>query len=211
MGDNMTNIGPIDIDAVLPSPLDGQVAIELADNVQFGQQSHLIFSIELDDLGADIDAGLKSRGDLETDHWSRRLYWVKTEKIEGRGDHIFIKARLRYEQWQRLPFGGSIRVFRETKSVEISAKPIFKGSDIEMKYSVNIKGLPGFIEKLLIRNFGVPLAGIVDLYKANNGRLEDFEPRIDEYAFSGDATKLQFRFKLSFLMPEDIKDLFVLT
>lgn len=108
-------------------------------------------------LFAALDSTMKAKGDLERDHWSRRIYWVgNTRPVSGVGvreDHLRLETRIRYEQWTKVDLLFSelkTRLFQDTKTVvwlfTIPASELWNVAVVARV--LNIRNFPNWLESV---------------------------------------------------------------
>ena len=104
-----------------------------------------------------IDKYLIEKGDLETDHWSKRVYWRGSTEMRQGGDELSLSSRVTYDQWVRIELLGTeikTRLLQDTKWIEWTLKIASAGLDsLRLVVEVtNIKGLPSFIKDDLFKD-----------------------------------------------------------
>ena len=84
-----------------------------------------VSALLLPELLGVLDAKLSSMGDLERDHWSRRIYWRGSTRflseIGKETDRLMLSTRVTYDQWTTIDLlldELKTRVFEITKTVE---------------------------------------------------------------------------------------------
>ena len=104
-----------------------------------------------------LDAKLSSMGDLERDHWSRRIYWRGSTRflseIGKETDRLMLSTRVTYDQWTKIDLlfdELKTRVFEITKTVEwVFWIPESDLSGVTLRGKVtNIKDFPNWLEDL---------------------------------------------------------------
>ena len=161
------------------------------------QPGFLIYSsVLLPSLPRQIDEYLTAQGDLERESWSRRVYWRGSTGISHGGESLGLRSRVTYDQWTRVDLLlGELktRLFQDTKWVEWEIKiPPARLDELRLVGEVtNIKGLPDFIDDLLVGDFRteieVPLpsscgsCSCEDLAERLNGKFRgaEFTPSDD--------------------------------
>ncbi|MDD9986731.1 MAG: hypothetical protein OXQ31_10700 [Spirochaetaceae bacterium] len=119
-------------------------------------------SVLLPSLPRQIDEYLTAQGDLESEHWSRRVYWRGSTVIRHGGESLGLRSRVTYDQWARvnLLFDElKTRVFQDTKWVEWELTiPPARLDELRLVGEVtNIEGLPDFIDDLLVDHFATEI------------------------------------------------------
>lgn len=111
-----------------------------------------IAAVLLPQLFPVLDATMKQMGDLEKDHWSRRIYWIGDTRvlteIGQEADHLRLATRIRYEQWLRALI--ETRLLRDTKTVDWMFK-IPQGDLWNLTVLgkvLNIRDFPNWLEDL---------------------------------------------------------------
>jgi hypothetical protein len=139
----------ISVDRAIPY---GETTVGRIDNITVSVGTLTVAAVLLPELFRALDEEMKSRGDLETDHWSRRIYWIGNTKVlseTGKDtERLSLSTRIRYEQWVRL---GKFRVGRSTNTVDWRFWiPASAMSDISLHGEItNIRDFPNWLEDLL--------------------------------------------------------------
>ena len=102
---------------------DGNV-IGRVDNLRLSAGNLTLSVLFFSNMFSVLDATRGAKGDLETDHWSRRIYWVGDTRVISEvgksADYILLETRIKYEQWTRIDLlftDVKTRLFQDTKTV----------------------------------------------------------------------------------------------
>lgn len=117
-----------------------------------------------------LDSTMGRRGDLEQDHWSRRIYWIGNTRVLSavgqEADHLRLSTAIRYEQWTRVDLlfdTLKTRLFRVTKTVDWKfwiPEAVLSNIALYAKV-INIRDFPDWLENeldlRLTESFGLTL------------------------------------------------------